>query len=217
MTFFRAQDYANFFSVDPLPQVPGPHDASIPAENDEMNDSDDEVEQDALMDESPSIASANSRGLSAPRHESQIHEESLVEHERVNGRSPLPTHPSAAHDIANAHGESATDVEELEEDVAMDEADTSSEEEGAVDDESDDYEPTDAGISLPDSHSPVQHQPSPQRAPDDSAVLETSDTDLQGLLTATPVTKPISTGAGDTESESNREVDTLYFPGGLRS
>lgn len=181
-----------------------------------MNDYDDEVGQDAPMDGSAYIASAGSRRSSSPEQgESQTHQEPLVEYETAGARSPLPTHPPVVHDIACV--EPTTDTDEPEEDVAMDEADTSSEEESSDEDESDGYEPTDAGVSLPDSHSPLQRQLSPQQVSDDSTVLETSDTDLQGLVTATPVTKPISTGSGDTESESNREVDTLYLPRGLRS
>ncbi|GKU00084.1 hypothetical protein FLAG1_05190 [Fusarium langsethiae] len=194
--------------VDPLPQVPVSHDAPLPTEIDEMNDFEDEVERDVPMDESPYIASTSSRGSSTPqRGGSQIYEEPLIDHETVEGHSPLPTRSPSIHDM-DAYTGPATDMEELEEDVAMDEADTSSEEESGAEDESDDYEPTDAGISLPDSNSPLQRQPSPRKVSDDSTVLETSDTDLQGLATATPVTKPISTGAGDTESESNREMET---------
>lgn len=182
-----------------------------------MNDYDDEVGQDAPMDGSAYIPSAGSRRSSSPEQgESQTHQEPLVEYETAGARSPLPTHPPVVHDI-DACVEPTTDTDEPEEDVAMDEADTSSEEESSGEDESDGYEPTDAGVSLPDSHSPLQRQLSPQQVSDDSTVLETSDTDLQGLVTATPVTKPISTGSGDTESESNREVDTLYLPRGLRS
>ncbi|CEI60926.1 hypothetical protein FVEN_g2430 [Fusarium venenatum] len=196
-------------SADPSPQVPVTHDAPLLTEPDERNEPGDEVERDVPMDESPYIESAVSHGSSTPQQdESQMHEEPLIDHEIVEGHSPLPTRSPLIDDMVGAHVETPTDTEELEEDVAMDEADTSSEEESVVEDESDDYEPTNAGVSLPDSHSPFQRQPSPQRISDDSTVLETSDTDLQGLATVTPITKPISTGAGDTESESNREAET---------
>jgi hypothetical protein len=195
--------------VDPLPQVPVTHDALHLAEPDEMNAiEEDEVERDMPMDESPYIESAVSRGSSTPQQGgSQVHEEPLIDHETVEGHSPLPTRSPVVDDMVAAHIEAATDIEEPDEDVAMDEADTSSEDESVVEDESDDYEPTDAGISLPESHSPFQRQLSPQQISDDSTVLETSDTDLQGLATATPISKPISTGAGDTESEYNRETE----------
>ncbi|QPC69977.1 hypothetical protein HYE68_000729 [Fusarium pseudograminearum] len=190
---------------DQSSQVSVSHDVPLPAETDEMNDYDDEIGQDTPMDGSADIASADSRGSSSPQQgESRTHQEPLVEYETAGARSPLPTHPPVVHDI-DACVEPTTDTDEREEDVAMDEADTSSEEESS--DESDGYEPTDAGVSLPDSHSPLQRQLSPQQVSDDSTVLETSDTDLQGLVTATPVTKPISTGSGDTEFESNRETE----------
>ncbi|RFN52037.1 hypothetical protein FIE12Z_3705 [Fusarium flagelliforme] len=177
-------------------QVPTSYDTSTPAQNDKMNDSHDEAEQDALMDESSCIVLAKSRGGTR---------------ETADDLSSLPADPSVIHGTVDVDVESATDIEEPEEDIAMDEAVTSSEEESAAEDESDDYEPTDAVVSLPDPPSSVQRQPSSQQVSDDSTVLETSDTDLQGLSTATPVTKPISTGTGDSESESNREVDTLTF------
>lgn len=211
----RAQVHTYSSSADPVPQVPVTRDTSIPAENGNTNDSYDDVEQDAPMDESSGMVSADSHGTSTPRwDESEIRTASPVEGETTDGRS-LVSH--AVHDITNAHVESSTDTDEPEEDVVMDEADTSSEEESAAEDESDVYEPTDAGVSIPDSHSPIQRLPSPSRISDDGTVLETSDTDLQALATATPITKPISTGAVDTESEYNREVDTLYFLGGLQS
>ena len=191
-------------------QVPALYDTLTPAQNDKMNDSHDEAGQDALMDEPSCVVLAESRGgsMTCPG-ESHMHDESIVVRETADDQSSLPADPSVIHGTVDVDIESATDIEEPEEDIAMDEAVTSSEEESAAEDESDDYEPTDAVVSLPDPPSPVQRQPSSQQVSDDSAVLETSDTDLQGLATATPVTKPISTGTGDSESESNREVDTL--------
>ncbi|RGP77434.1 hypothetical protein FLONG3_4439 [Fusarium longipes] len=205
---FLARVHAKSSPVDLSSQAPILNDTPVPAENDEMDGYNDDVEQDAPMDESHS-ESADSRGSSMPpQDEPQIHEESLVEHEAVDRQSPPPASSPVTDDRANAYLDSMPSVDEPEEDVAMDEADTSSEEESAVEDESDDYEPTDAGVSLPDSCSPLQRLPSPQRVSDDGTVLETSDTDSQGLAIVTPVRKPISTGAGDTESESNREVET---------
>jgi hypothetical protein len=203
---------ANFSSVVMSQQVPTLYDTSTPAQNDKMNDSHDEAEQDALMDEPSRIVLAKGRGgsMTCPG-ESHMHDESIAARETADNQSSLPADPSVIHGTVDVDVESATDIEEPEEDIAMDEAVTSSEEESAVEDESDDYEPTDAVVSLPDPPSSVQRQPSSQQVSDDSTVLETSDTDLQGLSTATPVTKPISTGTGDSESESNREVDTLTF------
>ncbi|KAI1069673.1 hypothetical protein LB507_008502 [Fusarium sp. FIESC RH6] len=193
-------------------QVPALYDTLPPAQNDKMNDSHDEAGQDALMDEPSCVVLAESRGgsMTCPG-ESHMHDESIVVRKTADDQSSLPADPSVIHGTVDVDVESATDIEEPEEDIAMDEAVTSSEEESAAEDESDDYEPTDAVVSLPDPPSPVQRQPSSQQVSDDNAVLETSDTDLQGLATATPVTKPISTGTGDSESESNREVDTLTF------
>ncbi|KAJ4264028.1 hypothetical protein NW762_006067 [Fusarium torreyae] len=167
-------------------------------------------ERDALMDESSSTSSANQVEMrESYQGESQRDEQSRAEDIAGDGdRSPLSTHSSLVHHTVDTLGETAAEnVEELE-DVAMEEADTSSEEEDTADESADEYEPTDAGVDLPDPQSPVQQQSPPNRAPlSDNAVLETSDADLQGLTRTTPVTKPISTGDGDTEPESDREAE----------
>ncbi|KAF4965979.1 hypothetical protein FSARC_6288 [Fusarium sarcochroum] len=192
------------------PYEPVPDDAlTESAENNKTNLSRDEVERDTSMDESSSISSADKVEMGEPyQDKSQKDEQSRAEEITGDGdQSPLSTHSSVVHHTVNILGETAAeDAEEPEEDVAMEEAVTSSEEEDTADESADDYEPTDAGIDLPDPQSPIQQQSPPNRAPlSDSAVLETSDADIQGLARTTPVTKPISTGDGDTESESDRE------------
>ncbi|KAF4457305.1 hypothetical protein F53441_727 [Fusarium austroafricanum] len=176
-----------------------------PEENDKTNISCDEAEQDASMDESSSTGSVDNQEMMREPHpyEPEVHEKSSAgEDIAPDGQSSL-THLSTAHDMGDTSGETAMDeTEEPEEDVAMEEADTSSEEE-----DTDDYEPADVGISLPDPQSIFPPRSSPHQAPLDNAVLETSDTDLQGLAMTTPVTQPISTGDGDTEYESNGEVE----------
>ncbi|KAF5665650.1 hypothetical protein FHETE_6572 [Fusarium heterosporum] len=176
-----------------------------PTENHSSNVARDEIEQDASMDESSSTGSMDSRRTNEHyQNAPQLYEQSMVaESKTAHGHSsPI------AHDATD---ETAIEgVEDPEEDVAMEEADTSSEEEDAAEEvDSDDYEPTDAVVSLPDPESLVPRESPLPQALVDNTVLETSDTDLQGLSMTTPITQSISRGDGDTESESGREVDNL--------
>ncbi|KAM0356086.1 hypothetical protein ACHAPU_000480 [Fusarium lateritium] len=176
-----------------------------PVENHNSNVAHDEIEQDASMDESSSAGSTDSRRTSEHYQDaSQLHEQSMVAESKITRGHSSPT-------VHDATDETAVEsVEDPEEDVAMEEAHTSSEEEDTAEEvDSDDYEPTDAVVNLPDPESPVPRQSLPPQALVDNTVLETSDTDLQGLSMTTPVTQPISRGDGDTESESGREVDNL--------
>ncbi|KAM0542754.1 hypothetical protein ACHAPJ_012637 [Fusarium lateritium] len=190
------------------------------AENNKATLSPNELERDALMDESSSTGSADKVEMrESYQEESQRDEQSRAEDIASHGdQSPLPTHSSLVHHTVDTLGETAAENVEEPEDVAMEEAETSSEEEDTADGSADEYEPTDAGVDLPDPQSPVQQQSPPNRAPlSDNAVLETSDADIQGLARTTPITKPISTGDGDTEPESDREVDQLDIPVYLQS
>ncbi|RKL20627.1 hypothetical protein BFJ68_g2630 [Fusarium oxysporum] len=177
-------------------------------ENEKMNLSYDEVEPDASMDEASSIESTNNKETIDEPLQGELRE---LENHRTKettvpgSHSALATRSSITHNTVNISGDPAMNgAEEAEEDVAMEEADTSSEEE-----DTDDYEPTHVGIRLPDPQSPASWHSSPFHAPLDHGVLETSDTDMQGMATTTPITQPISTGDGDTESETHREVDKL--------
>ncbi|KAF5024933.1 hypothetical protein F66182_2975 [Fusarium sp. NRRL 66182] len=127
--------------------------------------------------------------------------------------SLLSADSSSTHHTADKpDGIGCNHVEEPE-DKAMEEAVTSSEEEDAAEESSDDYEPTDAGISLSDPQSPIPRQsPRSRVLPVDNAVLETSDADIQDLATATPITQPISAGNGDTESEADGEAENPTTP-----
>ncbi|KAK2930025.1 hypothetical protein FoTM2_010365 [Fusarium oxysporum f. sp. vasinfectum] len=176
------------------------------AENEKMNLSCDEVEPDASMDEASSIESTNNKETIDEPLQGELRE---LENHRTKettvpgSHSALATRSSITHNTVNISGDPAMNgAEEAEEDVAMEEADTSSEEE-----DTDDYEPTHVGIRLPDPQSPVSWHSSPFHAPLDHGVLETSDTDMQGMATTTPITQPISTGDGDTESETHREAE----------
>lgn len=98
-----------------------------------------------------------------------------------------------------------------ETDVAMEEdADSSSEEDngGSLDG----YEPTVAGVEIPNAQSPAKSASWSPPPPGEDAVLETSDTDLQGVSATSPITQPISAADGGSASvsESGREVDLLY-------
>ncbi|KAF4998163.1 hypothetical protein FGRMN_3367 [Fusarium graminum] len=176
-----------------------------PTENYSSNVARDEIEQDASMDESSSTGSTDSRRTSEHyQNGSQLYKQSMVAESKTTHGHSLPM----AHDATDKTA--IEGVEDPEEDVAMEEADTSSEEEDAAEEvDSDDYEPTDAVVSLPDPESLVPRKSPLPEALVDNSVLETSDTDLQGLSMTTPVTQPISGGDGDTESETSREVDNL--------
>ncbi|EWZ40231.1 uncharacterized protein FOBCDRAFT_226552 [Fusarium oxysporum Fo47] len=176
------------------------------AENEKMNLSYDEVEPDASMDEASSIESTNNKETIDEPLQGELRE---LENHRTRettvpgSHSALAARSSITHNTVNISGDPAMNgAEEAEEDVAMEEADTSSEEE-----DTDDYEPTHVGIRLPDPQSPASWHSSPFHAPLDHGVLETSDTDMQGMATTTPITQPISTGDGDTESETHREAE----------
>lgn len=178
------------------------------AENEKVKLSCDEVEPDASMDEASSIEPTLDKEMidEPPQGELQELEDRRTKEAAVPGSlSALATRSSTTHDTAGTSGDPAMNgAEEAEEDVAMEEDDTSSEEE-----DTDDYEPTHVGVRLPDPQSPVSRHSSPPHAPLDHGVLETSDTDMQGMASTTPINQPISLGDGDTESETHREVDKL--------
>ncbi|WZH48899.1 uncharacterized protein QYS62_010084 [Fusarium acuminatum] len=207
-------------NTSPRESVPD-HTLNAPTDNHKATISYHDVEQDASMDESSSTGSTDDRETSEHYEDaSQSHENyRLRESKIVDGHSSWTTQPPLVHDAIGAAGETAVDdVEDPDEDVAMEEADTSSDEEDVEEEaDSDDYEPTDAVVNLPVTESPVSRQYLPRQAPVDNTVLETSDTDLQGLSMTTPITQPFSTGDGDTDSESNREVDELGLRVGCRA
>lgn len=114
-------------------------------------------------------------------------------------------------DDISAAGEDAQSGEissDPETDVAMEEdADSSSEEDngGSLDG----YEPTVAGVEIPNTQSPAKSASWSPPPPGEDAVLETSDTDLQGVSATSPVTQPISAADGGSASvsESGREIE----------
>ncbi|KAF7544663.1 hypothetical protein G7Z17_g9773 [Cylindrodendrum hubeiense] len=115
---------------------------------------------------------------------------------------------SAPEEVAEP-GDSNLDPET---DVAMEEdADSSSEEDDGG--SSDGYEPTEAGVDILHPQSPAKSTSWSPPPPGEDAVLETSDTDLQGVSATSPITQPISAADGDSASvsESGREVDLLYY------
>ncbi|KAG4258236.1 hypothetical protein FPRO03_03190 [Fusarium proliferatum] len=181
------------------------------AENEKINLSCDEVVSDASMDEASSIEpTINSEMIDQlPQGELQELENRRAKETTIPGSpSALATRSSITHNTAGTSGDPATNgAEEAEDDVAMEEDDTSNEEE-----DTDDYEPTHVGVRLPGPQSPVSWHSSPLHAPLDHGVLETSDTDMQGMATTTPITQPISLGDGDTESETHREAEVQKAP-----
>ncbi|KAF5621813.1 hypothetical protein F52700_10685 [Fusarium sp. NRRL 52700] len=181
------------------------------AENEKVNISCDDVEPDASMDEASSIEpNINKKMIDEPLEgELQELENRGAKETTVPGNLfASATRPSITHNTADTSVDPAMNgAEEAEDDVAMEEDDTSSEEE-----DTDDYEPTHVGVRLPDPQSSVSWHSSPLHAPHDHGVLETSDTDLQGMATTTPITQPISLGDGDTESETHREAEVQKAP-----
>ncbi|KAF5659757.1 hypothetical protein FCIRC_12370 [Fusarium circinatum] len=179
------------------------------AENEKVNLSYDEVGPDASMGEASSIEPAINKEMidEPPQGEVQELENRRTEEISVPGSfSALVTRSSITHNTADTSANPAMNGAEEAEDVAMEEDDTSSEEE-----DTDDYEPTHVGVRLP-AQSPVSRHSSPLHTPLDHGVLETSDTDMAGMATTTPITQPISLGDGDTESETHREAEVQKAP-----
>ncbi|KAF5975750.1 hypothetical protein FBULB1_7229 [Fusarium bulbicola] len=179
------------------------------AENEKVNLSYDEVGPDASMDEASSIEPAINKEMidEPPQGEVQELENRRTEEISVPGSfSALVTRSSITHNTADTSANPAMNGAEEAEDVAMEEDDTSSEEE-----DTGDYEPTHVGVRLP-AQSPVSRHSSPLHTPLDHGVLETSDTDMAGMATTTPITQPISLGDGDTESETHREAEVQKAP-----
>ncbi|KAF4339263.1 hypothetical protein FBEOM_6799 [Fusarium beomiforme] len=177
-----------------------------PVGNERMRLLREKAEQDASMDESSSLGPVVNQEAMGQllEGESRALEENRVRGSTApNGLSEIPTRSSTTHAAADESGDTVIDgAEEAEEDVAMEEVDSSSEEGEGFDD----YEPTGVGARSPDLLSPVSWRSSSCHASPDNAVLETSDADIQAMATTTPITQPISTGDGDTESESHREA-----------
>ncbi|KAK7419518.1 hypothetical protein QQX98_003287 [Neonectria punicea] len=162
-----------------------------------------------------------------------VHGQEIDEEAGSSPRAGVTGHPVAsAHDgLAPADGNSAREEEsqlgddsssdmDPETDIAMDEAvgSSSEDDEGAS---GDDYEPTEAGVELTSRQSPAMLARS-STPNDQDAVLETSDTDLQGVSATSPVTRPISAAVRDSASVSGsgREVEqttALSGPGASKS
>lgn len=100
---------------------------------------------------------------------------------------------------------------DLDSDVAMDEAEDSSSEDGESMDE---YEPTEAGVELPNHEALADSAPNGHMSINDVAVLETGDADLQGVSATSPAVQAISgvQGASETPSESGREIEQSPKP-----
>ncbi|KAF4984413.1 hypothetical protein FZEAL_375 [Fusarium zealandicum] len=165
----------------------------------------DAVDQDASMDESSSSESVEAASSSEFREDGvgqEIAQEIADDHSRgpINHGPPFldnATHPNAL--------ENAT---EPRADAVMDDGATSSNVEDTPEQTSDDYEPTEAGIKLPDRQSPIRPQTLPsQTYLAGNEVLETSDADMQGVSAALPVARPISMVDGEMGSNADREVE----------
>ncbi|KAH7176582.1 hypothetical protein EDB81DRAFT_43503 [Dactylonectria macrodidyma] len=107
---------------------------------------------------------------------------------------------------------------DLDTDVAMEEdLDESSDENtrGSFDG----YEPTEAGVDIPNPQTPARSAATSPPHSAEEAVLETSDTDLQGVSATSPITQPISAAdaVSPSVSASSREVDLLHYKESTRT
>ncbi|KAF4466068.1 hypothetical protein FALBO_7081 [Fusarium albosuccineum] len=196
-------------SAESLPVQPASDDSIATPTEKNMVPSSDEVEQDASMDESssndPSEAAETPQGYQdEPKQTHQAVGEEIASHDN-HPLSASNSPGSTTHQPTSLDGTPRQDDQskptEPGDDVAMEEASSSSDEEDATEESSDGYEPTEAGIELPDPQS------SPSQAPlADNAVLETNDADVQGVSITSPVTQPMSTGDRNTGSSPDREI-----------
>ncbi|KAL2689688.1 hypothetical protein Neosp_003748 [[Neocosmospora] mangrovei] len=205
-------------SAEPVPDLPAADDAVVesPGQNDTIHSSD-EADQDASMDESSSSDLAEAaEAPEAVQVESATKEQAVIESIADEHHHPsTPSTPSSANPaqaplegtpLGDAHGDDA----ELEEDVAMEEVAGDSNDENEVDESSDEYEPTEAGIELPSQQAPSHPQsPASQSNVADDTLLETTDADMQGASVTSPIPHTISTGNGELGSDDNGEVDYL--------
>ncbi|KAF5004910.1 hypothetical protein FDECE_8613 [Fusarium decemcellulare] len=202
----------NPIQAESLPVQPASDDSIATPTEKNVVPSSDEVEQDASMDESssngPSEAAETPKGYQdEPKQTHQAVGEEIASHDN-HPLSASNSPGSTTHQPTSLDGPPRQDDQskptEPGDDVAMEEASSSGDEEGATEESSDGYEPTEAGIELPDPQS------SPSQAPlADNAVLETNDADVQGVSITSPVTQPMSTDDRNTGSSPEREVDQL--------
>ncbi|KAJ4205783.1 hypothetical protein NW767_003840 [Fusarium falciforme] len=211
-------------SAEPVPDLPAADDAVVesPGQNDAIHSSD-EADQDASMDESSSSDMAEAaEALEAVQVESATNEHAAVESiADENHHSSTPNTPSSANHaqtplegtpLGVAHGDDA----ELEEDVAMEEVAGDSNDENEVDESSDEYEPTEAGIELPSQQAPSHPQsPASQSNVADDTLLETTDADTQGASVTSPIPHAISTGNGELGFDDIGEVNETMTTQGM--
>lgn len=205
-------------SAEPVPDLPAADDAVVesPGQNDVVHSSD-EADQDASMDESSSSDPAEAMGApEAVQVESAAQEQAVVEsiadenHHPSTPNTPSSTNHAQAPLEGTSPGDAHGDDAELEEDVAMEEVASDSNDENEVDESSDEYEPTEAGIELPSQQAPSQPQsPASQSNVADDTLLETTDADMQGASVTSPIPHAISTGNGELGSNDIGEVDHL--------
>ncbi|EEU46944.1 uncharacterized protein NECHADRAFT_20598 [Fusarium vanettenii 77-13-4] len=199
--------------AEPVPDLPAADDAAVesPGQNDAIHSSD-EADQDASMDESSSSDLAEAaEAPEAVQVESVTEEQATVESIADEHHHPsTPSTPSSANHaqaplegtpLGDGHGDDA----ELE-DVAMEEVAGDSNDENEVDESSDEYEPTEAGIELPSQQAPSHPQsPTSQSNVADDTLLETTDADMQGASVTSPIPHTISAGNGELGSDDNGE------------
>ncbi|UPK90810.1 hypothetical protein LCI18_001745 [Fusarium solani-melongenae] len=210
--------------AEPVPDLPAADNAVVesPGQNDAIHSSDG-ADQDASMDESSSSDMAEA----AEAPEAVQVESATNEHAAVEGiadedhHSSTPNTPSSAihaqtppegTPLGDARGNDA----ELEEDVAMEEVAGDSNDENEVDESSDEYEPTEAGIELPSQQAPSHPQsPASQSNVADDTLLETTDADMQGASVTSPTPHTISTGNGELGFDDIGEVNETMTTQGM--
>ncbi|KAJ3467150.1 hypothetical protein MRS44_004714 [Fusarium solani] len=211
-------------SAEPVPDLPAADDAVVesPGQNDAIHSSD-EADQDASMDESSSSDMAEAAETpEAVQVESATNEHAAVESiADENHHSSTPNTPSSANHTqtpleGTPFGDPRGDDAELEEDVAMEEVAGDSNDENEVDESSDEYEPTEAGIELPSQQAPSHPQsPASQSNVADDTLLETTDADMQGASATSPIPHAISTGNGELGFDDIGEVNETMTTQGM--
>ncbi|CAM1502126.1 Fc.00g041100.m01.CDS01 [Cosmosporella sp. VM-42] len=145
------------------------------------------------------------------RSEFEVVDDQEMDEGAINSDHPTPDRAAVMIQSDRVQLNEDSDSSADDEDVAMDEADDSTGDDDSAE-SSDDYEPAEPvePVAEAPSQQPLEKSPSINPAPaDDSAILETTDTELQGISATVPVTQPISMAKADSmsvASEASREV-----------
>ncbi|KAM5361468.1 hypothetical protein ACJZ2D_013095 [Fusarium nematophilum] len=189
--------------------------AAMPAEESNGAPSSEDADQDTSMDESSSSESVDAKEAIESREDEAgaLGQETAEEVVGHRDRASAPPGSLGTADDMLAPLETIPqeppygNAEESEDDAVMEDIASSSDETDAAEGSSDDYEPTEAGVELPDHQSPTSPPVASVQAPlVDGATPEKSNSDVSGVSAAHTGTQQISMGDGDPGSDSGREV-----------